>query len=102
VYLKILTIKKEYIMKNKLIIIAAAIMFSMSAYADSNHKEMDHSKMDHSKMTPQAMESMHQSMEQEMLKIINTVDINQRKKRFFAHKEKMKSMKSMMKGKCAK
>jgi hypothetical protein len=41
-------------------------------------------------------------MEQEMLNIINTVDINQRKKLFAAHKEKMKSMKSMMHGKCAK
>jgi hypothetical protein len=97
VLLKTPTIKQGYIMKKKLIIIVTAIIFSMNAYADSNHKEMDHSKM-----TPQAMESMHKSMEQEMLNIINTVDINQRKKLFAAHKEKMKSMKSMMHGKCAK
>jgi hypothetical protein len=84
-------------MKNKLIIIATTIIFSMSVYADSNHKQMAHSKM-----TPHAMESMHKSMEQEILKIINTVDINQRKKLFIAHKEKMKSMKSMMQGKCAR
>ncbi len=91
-----------------------SLTLSTVGFADNGHKEqgtdhskmdhasMDHSKMDHSKMTPKAMEAMHKAMEAEMTKIINTVDINQRKKLFAAHKAKMKSMQGMMKGNCKK
>ena len=56
--------------------------------------------MDHSQMTPEMMNTTHKSMDQEMIKIINTVDIKQRKKLFVAHKAKMKSMEGMMQGNC--
>ncbi len=85
-----------------------ALAFSTASFADTDHAnkemngKMDHAGMDHSKMTPKAMEAMHKSMEAEMTKIINTADLEQRKKLFLAHKEKMKSMQGMMKGKCAK
>jgi uncharacterized protein involved in copper resistance len=86
--------------------VTIALTLSTASFADSGHEmdhaKMDHSKMDHSKMSPEAMEAMHKSMDDEMTRIINTVDINQRKKRFIAHKAKMKSMKEMMKGNCSK
>ena len=85
------------------------LTLSIASFADDGHKSqemdhasMDHSKMDHSKMTPKDMEAMHKAMDDEMTKIINTVDINQRKKLFIAHKAKMKSMQGMMKGNCKK
>ncbi len=101
---------------NFILATAATIVLTLSTvgFADDGHKapemdhskmdhsKMDHSKMDHSKMTPKAMEAMHKAMEDEMTKIINTVDINQRKKLFVAHKAKMKSMQGMMKGNCKK
>jgi len=62
---------------------------------------MDHAKMDHSKMKPQQMNAMHKAMEAEMIRIINTVDINERKKLFMAHKAKNKSMKDMMMKQCS-
>jgi len=99
---------------NFILITATTIALALSpvSFADDGHQEMDHSKMDHSKMdhskmdhskmTPKAMEAMHKAMEDEMTKIINTVDINARKKLFIAHKAKMKSMQGMMKGNCKK
>ena len=62
---------------------------------------MDHSKMDHSNMSPAQMKAMEKSMEAEMIKIINTVDINQRKKLFVAYKKNMQAMKKSMTGNCA-
>jgi uncharacterized protein involved in copper resistance len=101
-------------MKTNFILASATtivLTLSIASFADTGH-EMDHSKMDHSKMnhatmdhskmTPKAMDAMHKAMEDEMIKIINTVDINQRKKLFTAHKAKMKSMQGMMKGNCKK
>ncbi|HFC91557.1 MAG TPA: hypothetical protein ENJ51_01955 [Leucothrix mucor] len=96
---------------NFILATAATIVLTLSTvgFADDGHKapemdhsKMDHSKMDHSKMTPKAMEAMHKAMDDEMTKIINTVDINQRKKLFVAHKARMKSMQGMMKGNCKK
>ncbi len=98
---------------NFILATATTILLTLSTvgFADDGHNAqemdhskmgMDHSKMDHSKMTPKAMEAMHKAMEDEMIKIINTVDINQRKKLFAAHKAKMKSMQGMMKGNCKK
>jgi uncharacterized protein involved in copper resistance len=104
-------------MKTNFILITAttiALALSTASFADDgneaqemDHSKMDHSKMnhatmDHSKMTPKAMDAMHKAMEDEMIKIINTVDFNQRKKLFTAHKAKMKSMQEMMKGNCKK
>lgn len=92
-------------MKTNFILATATTLLltvSMASFADDGHKEkemdhskMDHSGMDHSKMTPKAMEA-------EMTKIINTVDIDARKKLFVAHNAKMKSMQGMMKGNCKK
>jgi uncharacterized protein involved in copper resistance len=86
---------------NFILATATTILLTLStvSFADTDHEpktmdhsKMDHSKMDHSNMTPKAMKAMHKAMEDEMTKIINTVDINQRKKLFVAHKAQMKSM----------
>ncbi len=104
-------------MKTNFILTTAAtiaLILSTASFADNGHEvqemdhskmdhaSMDHSKMDHSKMTPKGMKAMHKAMEDEMTKIINTADINQRKKLFVAHKAKMKSMQGMMKSNCKK
>jgi hypothetical protein len=91
-------------MKIQLILAVIALTFSFSATADGtghSHTPVDHSKMDHSKMNPTQMESMGKAMEAEMIKIINTVDINERKKLFVAHKQSMQSMKKAMMENCA-
>jgi len=116
-------------MKTQLIIATIALTFSLGAYADGgvdhskmdhskmtpeqmksmnmqggnmgNMKGMDHSKMDHSKMTMPQMQAMQKAMDAEMIKIINTVDINQRKKLYVAHKKSMKAMQNSMMKQCA-
>ena len=109
-------------MKTQLIIATLALTFSLGVYAEGtehaheamdhsnmtpaqmkemNMQGMDHAKMDHSKMNPQQMNAMHKAMEAEMIKIINTVDINARKKLFVAHQAKNKSMKEMMMKQCS-
>ncbi|RTZ67252.1 MAG: hypothetical protein DSZ29_01165 [Aquificaceae bacterium] len=119
-------------MKTQLIIATIALTFSLGAYADGGHAHeavdhskmdhsnmtpaqmkamnmqggnmqgMDHSKMDHSKMTMPQMQAMKKAMDAEMIKIINTVDINQRKKLYVAHKKSMQSMQAAMMKQCAK
>ena len=71
-------------MKTQVILAVIALTFSLSAAADGTghahaHDPVDHSKMDHSNMDPTQMKAMEKAMEAEMIKIINTVDINERK-----------------------